>query len=64
MKKQQYIMPRASVIIIKNKLLLGASNQYSGGNRIDLNPETMDEGTGGDAASRRGVWDQWEEEEY
>ena len=61
-------MPRASVIVIKNKLLTGASQTINRFNEDDdcigFDPSAMGTGNGGDAASRRGVWDQWEEEEY
>ena len=59
MEKQQYIKPQASVIIIQNTLLTDASNKYSGGDSATLNRSTMEDGDGGDAASRDGGWDEW-----
>ena len=60
MKKQQYIKPQASVIIIQNTLLTEASpNKYSGGDSVKFNRGTMGDGDGTDAASRDGGWDEW-----
>ena len=60
MKKQQYIKPQASVIIIQNTLLTDASpNRYNGGNTIKFDPDSMEGGEGTDAASRDGGWDEW-----
>ena len=60
----QYIHPRTKVVLIKtNTQLLGGSNTLDG-NQIKFNTSSMDEGTGGDAASRRNVWDDEEEEEF
>ena len=60
MKKQQYIKPQASVIIIQNTLLTGASpNKYTGQDNLKLNPASMEGSDGSDAASRGSDWDEW-----
>ena len=66
MKKMQYFQPQTKVVLIKtNTLMLGGSNTFDGtNNQIKFNTSSMDEGTGGDAASRRNVWDDEEEEEF
>lgn len=52
MKKQQYIKPQASVIIIQNNLL----SLTSDGSKVTI-PASADGGNGSDAASRVGGWD-------
>lgn len=59
MNKKPYISPQAIVVEMTcvNSLLSG-SNQLVG-TSIDMNPGTMEEGDGGDAAarSRYSLWD-------
>ena len=63
MKKLQYIQPQITVVRMQTVQMIAGSNEIPGsGEQADLNPETMDEGTGGDAASRRHRND-WDDEE-
>ena len=64
MKKQQYIQPETIVVFIKSTSILDGSsptkNTYDGGDDIYFDPNDMEGGNGGDAASRRrnSVWDE------
>ena len=63
MKKMQYIPPQTEVdLMLPDTQLLTASNTIDD-NAYDviLNPETMEEGDGSNAASRRAVWDDEDE---
>ena len=59
MKKMQYIQPQTEVdLMLPDTQLLTASNTIDGNtDNVILNPETMEEGDGSNAASRRAVWD-------
>ena len=58
MKKLQYIQPQTIVVRMQTVQMIAGSNEIPGsGDTADLNPGTMGEGTGGDAASRRNDWD-------
>ena len=59
MKKKLYIQPQ-SVFVGEETIdtLLANSNMIVGnGDSANLNPETMGEGDGSDAASRGSIWD-------
>ena len=63
MKKLQYIQPQTIVVRMQTIQMIAGSNELPGsGDQADLNPETMDTGNGGDAASRRHRND-WDDEE-
>ena len=63
MKKLQYIQPQTIVVRMQTVQMIAGSNEFPGSsNSAPLNPETMEEGTGGDAASRRHR-DDWDDEE-
>ena len=60
MKKMQYLQPQTEVVLIKtNTHLLDASPNTIKGDAENtiLDTEKMEEGNGGDAASRRSLWD-------
>lgn len=62
MKKLQYIQPQITVVRMQTVQMIAGSNEIPGsGEQAELNPETMDEGSGGDAASRRRRSD-WDDE--
>ena len=54
----QYIKPQTEVdLMLTDTQLLTASNTIDGNtDNVILNPETMEEGDGSNAASRRAVW--------
>ncbi len=67
MKKMKYIQPQTSIVLLATRSnMLEASNTFNGKSAI-ANPETMDEGDGTDAASRRrrhrSAWEEEEDEE-
>ena len=63
MKKLQYIQPQTIVVRMQTIQMIAGSNELPGsGDQADLNPETMDEGTGSDAAARR--HSEWDDEEF
>lgn len=56
----QYFQPQTEVVMIKTntQLLEGSPNKITGdANSAIIDPEKMEEGDGGDAASRRSIWD-------
>lgn len=60
MKKMQYFQPQTDVVLIQaNTQLLNASaNKIQGeAESAIIDPEKMEGGDGGDAASRRSIWD-------
>lgn len=59
----QYIQPQTEVdLMLPDTQLLTASNTIdSNADDVILNPETMEEGDGSNAASRRAVWDDEDE---
>ena len=63
MKKMQYIQPQTEVdLMLPDTQLLTASNTIDdNADDVILNPETMEEGDGSNAASRRAVWDDEDE---
>ena len=64
MKKLQYIQPQITVVRMQTVQMIAGSNEIPGsGEQADLNPGTMGEGAGGDAASRRHRND-WDDEEF
>ena len=60
MKKLQYIQPQTTVVRMQTVHMIAGSNEFNG-NSAELNGDTMDEGNGGDAASRRRR-NEWEDE--
>ncbi len=67
MKKMKYIQPQASIVLLASRSnMLEASNTFNG-NSATVNPETMEEGDGSNAASRRrrhrSAWEEEEDEE-
>jgi hypothetical protein len=66
MKKLHYIQPQTSIVAVNMRYhFLAGSNIINGdAEDTELNPETMQDGNGSDAASRRknNVWDDEEEE--
>lgn len=63
MKKLQYIQPQITVVRMQTVQMIAGSNEIPGsGEQADLNPETMGDGTGIDAAARR--HSEWDEEEF
>ena len=63
MKKLQYIQPQITVVRMQTVQMIAGSNEIPGsGEQADLNPETMGDGTGSDAAARR--HSEWDEEEF
>lgn len=52
MNKKQYIQPLVSRMTMAAQQPIAASNEVEGGG-INTNPDTMDEGDGGDAAKYR-----------
>lgn len=63
MKKLQYIQPQITVVRMQTVQMIAGSNEIPGsGEQADLNPETMVDGTGSDAAARR--HSEWDEEEF
>lgn len=65
MKKLKYIQPQTTVVRMQTVHMIAASNEITGdANNTELNSETMDEGSGGDAASRRrrSDWDDGDED--
>lgn len=60
MKKMQYLQPQTDVVLINTnvQLLSGSPNTIKGdAPEANLDPNSMSEGNGGDAASRRSLWD-------
>ena len=63
MKKLQYIQPQITVVRMQTVQMIAGSNEIPGsGEQADLNPETMEENNGSDAAARR--HSEWDEEEF
>ena len=60
MKKLQYIQPQTTVVRMQTVHMIAGSNEFNG-TSAELNGDTMDEGNGGDAASRRRR-NEWEDE--
>lgn len=63
MKKLQYIQPQTTVVRMQTVHMIAGSNEFNG-NSATLNGDSMDEGNGDDAASRRRYRNDWEDEEY
>lgn len=64
MKKMQYLQPQTEVVLIKtNTHLLDASpNRIQGDDpKAIIDTNTLGEGNGEDAASRRSLWDDEED---
>ncbi|UKK48822.1 hypothetical protein L6475_02285 [Prevotella sp. E9-3] len=57
MKKKLYIQPQSVFVGEETIDTLLANSIVGDGNSADLNPETMGEGNGSDAASRGSIWD-------
>jgi hypothetical protein len=64
MKKNQYIQPATIVDCVATAELIAASNCFTSEmESVNFNYDTMNEGDGSDAASRRlSVWDDQEED--
>lgn len=64
MKKMQYLQPQTDVVLINTnvQLLNGSPNKIQGDTpEAILDPVNMTGGDGGDAASRRSLWDDEED---
>lgn len=57
MKKKLYIQPQSMFVGEETIDTLLVNSIVGDGNSADLNPETMGEGNGSDAASRGSIWD-------
>ena len=57
MKKKLYIQPQSVFVGEETIDTLLVNSIVGDGNSADLNPETMGEGNGSDAASRGSIWD-------
>lgn len=59
MKKYKYIKPLTDVVTVNFQQHLLAGSNEIGDENIEINPETMGGGDGGDAGSRGGFfWDE------
>ena len=61
MKKLKYIQPETTFVLLKTGVIMPTGSNAFNGTSAELNGDTMDEGDGGDAASRRRR-NEWEDE--
>ena len=53
MNKKKYIIPGLTIVEIKNETPIATSNMVNGDSSLVINPNTMGEGSGGDAVKHR-----------
>lgn len=55
----QYFQPQTEVVMIKTntQLLEGSPNKVGDDDKVIIDPGSMEGDDGGDAASRRSIWD-------
>lgn len=61
MKKYKYIKPQTDIVAVNFQQHLLAGSNEIGEENINLNPENMSGGDGGDASSRGGFF--WDDED-